>query len=44
MAELFSNPEKALLKEQWRQVKDHPYDFDGWTGLLKLVEKLVGLL
>lgn len=30
-----------MLKESWRFVKENPYDFDAWTKLLKLIEKLV---
>ncbi|KAI1720983.1 NRDE-2, necessary for RNA interference domain-containing protein [Ditylenchus destructor] len=29
-----------MVKECWRPVKDNPYDFDSWTRLLKLVEKV----
>uniref|UniRef100_A0A915DJI4 Pre-mRNA-processing factor 39 n=1 Tax=Ditylenchus dipsaci TaxID=166011 RepID=A0A915DJI4_9BILA len=32
--------EKNMIKECWKPVKDNPYDFDAWTRLLKLVEKV----
>lgn len=33
--------EKNLIREGWRIVKSNPHDFEGWTRLLKLVEKVV---
>lgn len=32
------------MNEALRAVKDNQYDFDAWTRLLKIVEKVVGLL
>lgn len=33
-----------MMKEALRVVKDNQYDFDAWTRLLKLVEKVVNLM
>jgi pre-mRNA-processing factor 39 len=42
---LFRNSaERSLLKEHWRPVKENPYDFDAWTALLKIIEKLACIL
>jgi len=29
-----------MLREAWRPVKEDPHDFEAWTRLLKVVEKM----
>lgn len=37
----FSNsPERDILREGWRAVRDDPNDFDAWCRLLQIVEQL----
>jgi hypothetical protein len=33
--------ERSMMKEALRAVKDNQYDFEAWTRLLKIVEKVV---
>lgn len=32
-----------MVREGWRAVKSNSHDFEAWTRLLKLVEKVVNL-
>lgn len=33
--------DRLMMKDALRAVKDNQYDFDAWTRLLKIVEKVV---